>query len=324
MVGILHARGYQRLRICPGLSASGAYWRCSVTPVTNVLKENGAKFLDWDTLSAHYTTSQRLKFFGWDDADSLTPDQMADRFIERFPDISAAGHGADWAYAGWYQDMLRLTQPDAFPIAYSDYFDSDVGGLPCLGGNRAEELVVPYPPPGQASAEDDSGIVKTQAQLQSVSTLLVQYGDILEELRRRKVVRSTNNPAADYAEGLVAKALGLALVEGSNKGYDAVSTDKRRYQIKCRRITAHNKSRQLSQMRNMKGDPFDFLVGVLFAHDFSVMRAAIVPISVVLTLAKYVAHTNSWRFLLRDEIWAVPGVEDITLKIREAQASEGR
>src|SRR5688572_24327542 len=220
--------------------------------------------------------------------------------------------------------MVRLTEPDAFPIAYSDYFDSEVNGLPCVGGTRAKELVIPRPPSSQSATDNNAFILAGDTPTHAVSKLLVQYGDILEELRKRQVVRSSNNPAADYAEGLVAKALGLTLVAGSSKGHDAVSSDKQRYQIKCRRITAHNKSRQLSQMRNMKGDPFDFLVGVLFAHDFSVMRAAIVPIAVVLERATYVAHTNSWRFLLRDEIWAIPGVEDITLTIREAQASEGR
>lgn len=300
------------------------HWRCSVTPAINTLPENGAKLRDWDSLSAHYTTGQRLQFFGWQDAERLTPELMADRFVERFPDISAASLGSDWSYAGWYQDMIRLTEPVAFPIAYSDDFDSSTDGLPCVGGQYASGLVIPRPPSGQFALINAVSLAIEPAPSHSVSKLLVQYGDVLEELRKREVVRSTNNPAADYAEGLVAKALGLVLVGGSHKGYDALSSDKRRYQIKCRRITAHNKSRQLSQMRNMQGDPFDFLVGVLFAHDFTVMRAAIVPISVVLEHAKYVAHTNSWRFLLRDEILAATGVEDITLKIQEAQASEGR
>jgi hypothetical protein len=32
-----------------------------------------------------------------------------------------------------------------------------------------------------------------------------------DELRRRDVIRSTNNPVADYAESLVARALSLKL-----------------------------------------------------------------------------------------------------------------
>jgi hypothetical protein len=152
MVGSLHARGYQRLRICPGMSASGMHWRCSITPVTNISSDNGAMLLDWNTLSAHYTTGQGLKFFGWEDAERLTPEQLAELFIERFPDVSTAGFGTDWTYAGWYLEMLRLTDPDLFPIAYSDYFDDELDGLPCTGGARAQDLLVPFPPPGLAQA----------------------------------------------------------------------------------------------------------------------------------------------------------------------------
>src|SRR6188508_645112 len=45
VVYVLHQRGFQRLRICPGMSASGMHWRCSITPVTNVEKENGARLI---------------------------------------------------------------------------------------------------------------------------------------------------------------------------------------------------------------------------------------------------------------------------------------
>jgi hypothetical protein len=40
MVGELHVRGYQRLRIAPGMSASGCYWRCSVTPAAHIRSRN--------------------------------------------------------------------------------------------------------------------------------------------------------------------------------------------------------------------------------------------------------------------------------------------
>jgi hypothetical protein len=43
MVAELHKLGYQRLRIAPGMSPSGAYWRCLITPVTNILTSHGAQ-----------------------------------------------------------------------------------------------------------------------------------------------------------------------------------------------------------------------------------------------------------------------------------------
>jgi hypothetical protein len=76
--------------------------------------------LSWDKLTAHYTSGQERKYFGWEDAAHLTPSRLAELFIERFPDIAEAGRGSDWVYAGWYLDMLHLTYPDTFPIAYAD------------------------------------------------------------------------------------------------------------------------------------------------------------------------------------------------------------
>lgn len=68
MVAELHVRGFQRLRIAPGMSASGCYWRCSVTPVTNISIWHGARLVSYDTLAAHYSTGSEREYFGWKDA----------------------------------------------------------------------------------------------------------------------------------------------------------------------------------------------------------------------------------------------------------------
>jgi hypothetical protein len=153
MVQELHQRGYQQLRIAPGMSASGMHWRCSVVPVLNTLRSNGALMNDWDGLAAHYTTGQELHFFEWKDAADTSPARLAELFIERFPEVAAAGFGPDAGYAAWYQAMMRLTEPDAFPIAYSDYFDDDLEGLPCVGGDGASDIVVSMPPPGEVDGD---------------------------------------------------------------------------------------------------------------------------------------------------------------------------
>jgi hypothetical protein len=145
------------------------------------------------------------------------------------------------------------------------------------------------------------------------------YASILNELRRR-ISRSTNNPVADYAEHLVSTALRLDVAGKSNAGYDAIdSTNGKRYQIKSRRITSHNRSRQLSFIRGLEEGrcPFDYLVGVLLEEDFSVLRAGVIPFEVVKQHSQHVAHVKGWRFVLRDKIWSVPNVRDITDVLRE-------
>lgn len=153
----------------------------------------------------------------------------------------------------------------------------------------------------------------------STSELFAAYVAVLKELRQRKIVRSTNNPAADYAEFLVSKALSLTLLTKSTTGFDAIGKNGKRYEIKGRRNTEHNKSRQLSVFRRMDRRHFDYLAGVLFEEDFGVQRACLVPFRVVKHLATYKKHVNGWILHLRDSVWDHPDVEDITRRLRRAQ-----
>ena len=155
---------------------------------------------------------------------------------------------------------------------------------------------------------------------EAAPALLALYSAIVEELHGRGVVRSTNNPVGDYAEYLTAQAFGLSLVANSAIGYDAISPDGIRYQVKSRRLTARNRSRQLSFFRGFQlaGEPFDLLVAILFNEDFTVQRAALVPVAVVREHAVRVEYVNAWRLILRDSVWLIPGVEDVTDRIRAA------
>ena len=42
IVGELHKRGYQRLRVMPFMSPSGVHWRCLIGPVTLFYRNHGA------------------------------------------------------------------------------------------------------------------------------------------------------------------------------------------------------------------------------------------------------------------------------------------
>lgn len=157
----------------------------------------------------------------------------------------------------------------------------------------------------------------------SVPDLLLLYVRVLDRLRELEVIRSANNPVSDYSELLVSRAFGLELAPKSVAGYDATAPDGTRYQVKGRRPTPANPSRQLSFIRGLGSpdvDPFDLLVGVLFLPDFTVLRAAQIPVAVVREHATWIAHVNGWRFILRDSVWALPGVVDVTEEIRAAAA----
>ena len=149
--------------------------------------------------------------------------------------------------------------------------------------------------------------------------ILNLFASCLDELKRRGVTRSTNNPVADYAELLFQNALRLTLCSKSTKGYDASDASGRKYEIKGRRLTAHNTSRQLSSIRGLEDKHFDFLAGVLFGPDFTVQKACLVPYDQVGVLSAYRKHTNSWILHLRDSVWTKPGVVDVTQDLVEAQ-----
>lgn len=66
MVSELHVRGYQLLRIAPGMAPTGLHWRCTITPASNILISNGALMKQWkEDLCAAYSSGQDRNYFGW-------------------------------------------------------------------------------------------------------------------------------------------------------------------------------------------------------------------------------------------------------------------
>ena len=150
----------------------------------------------------------------------------------------------------------------------------------------------------------------------SSAELFALHARISEELRERGILRSSNNPTADLAEHLFCRAFGWTQAGNSHPSADATDADGKLYQIKGRRPTPQNSSRQLSALRGLSAGGFDYLAGVLFASDYTVERAVLIPHTLVLENSTYVKHTNSWRFLLRDSAWGWPGVRDVSDQLR--------
>ena len=148
--------------------------------------------------------------------------------------------------------------------------------------------------------------------LLTLSELLSLHGQINEDLRRRKIARTANNPTGDLAEYLFCKAFDWKQEDNSAKGFDAMSRNGIRYQIKGRRLHNRNISRQLSALRGLHDGPFDYLAGLLFTSNYTVLRAAIIPIEIVKKRAALVQRTNSYRFILHDDVWNEAGVVDVT------------
>jgi hypothetical protein len=140
--------------------------------------------------------------------------------------------------------------------------------------------------------------------------LLKLYSELLDELRRRGLTRTNNNPVADYAEKVVIDKLGLKQAQKEAKGYDALD-DGIRYQIKGRRITRHNRSRQLGVIRNLDEHLFDFLVAAIFDESFALTEMWKIPHSTIKRYASWSKQQNGYILHLQGNLLLDPTVQRI-------------
>ena len=91
-----------------------------------------------------------------------------------------------------------------------------------------------------------------------------------------------------------------------------------RYQIKCRKLETPAGSRQPGFIRRLPDRPFDQLAAVLLDGKFRVLRGALIPYEIVEPRATYVDSVKAWRFILRDSVWDIEGVVDVTDKLKAA------
>ena len=153
---------------------------------------------------------------------------------------------------------------------------------------------------------------------QSLTTpeLLQQYALILAELRAREIIRTANSPVGDYGEWLVANQLGLTLEPNSKSGYDAKDSFEVKYQIKSRRLTNLNQQIQLSVIRNLANNDFDYLIVVLFNELFDVLQVLKIPHQIIDRYAKFSDHVHGHILVLHRIILTDPLVEDITARFQ--------
>ena len=152
---------------------------------------------------------------------------------------------------------------------------------------------------------------KTRLEDKRDGELLKLYSVLLDELRRRGLTRTNNNPVADYAEKVVIDKLGLRQAQKEAKGYDAIDNNNVKYQIKGRRITKHNKSRQLGVIRNLDDQLFDFVVAAIFDELFTLVEIWKIPHSAIKRYASWSKHQNGYVLHLQGNLLLDPTVKRI-------------
>jgi hypothetical protein len=145
----------------------------------------------------------------------------------------------------------------------------------------------------------------------TIKNLLKLHSEVINELRHRNVLRTHNNPVGDYTEWLVAKCLKLNLESNSSSGFDALDDKDVRYQIKGRRITPNNKSRQLGVIRNLNQEKFDILVAVIFDAEYEIIEAVLIPQEIIADYAKFSPLQNGHILHLKGPILSDKKVTNI-------------
>ena len=118
MVGELHARGLERLRITPFMAPSGVHWRLVIYAV------------GCDEV-ARYTSAEDDGFYAWPESPGSSASELADLFVERFAELARAGRGEDPGYAAWMRQVLDVVRQGWVPYFYADWeTEPDLDGVP--------------------------------------------------------------------------------------------------------------------------------------------------------------------------------------------------
>jgi hypothetical protein len=135
----------------------------------------------------------------------------------------------------------------------------------------------------------------------STGELLTLSRRILGELRQRKVIRTGNAPAGDYAELLVQLATRGELAPNAQRSWDVLTPAKRKLQVKARVVTnpGTRGERQLSVFRSWK---FNAAVIVLFDDDFRVWRAALLPVGVIRSAGRFREYVQGTVVFATDDL----------------------
>jgi len=137
----LHILGYQKIRIFPSISPSGAYWRLEWAPAESFDRTINPPQVRNERELVGYTSGDGWQPFGWQDVQKLSTQEMAQQFLRQFPELARAGRGEDWPYAGWLTQLLGEVRRGRLPYMLADWPLDFSDGMPMVHGG-----IFPFPP----------------------------------------------------------------------------------------------------------------------------------------------------------------------------------
>lgn len=125
MVSELHRMGYQRARIMPHIHPLA--YRIVIAPAERFSASNPAYAeTAYDEPAVAYSSAAGTEYFEWRDAQGDDARKLAEKFVERFPELARQCAGSDWCYAGWLCDLLAALEqhPDSLPYVMEEYMEA--------------------------------------------------------------------------------------------------------------------------------------------------------------------------------------------------------
>lgn len=139
-VRVLHERGYHGVRVLPGMSGSGIWWRIAIAPANSFPDNPQQPILLPGSASVNYSTAARTQV-GQGQVTALTSAaEAADLLLAELPEL--ATKQKDEEYVIWFQALLAVCEGvSGLPIAYADWYTAPAGWV--ISGTQ---IVFPYPP----------------------------------------------------------------------------------------------------------------------------------------------------------------------------------
>lgn len=173
-VYVLHQRGYHRLRVLPGVSPSGMYWRVAIALSDKLIDDEVLSDHFGRDIALHYTTGSLTEFAGQEVMVTTTPDKVADLILNALRNITPTHD--DPAYTTWFAELLRsVERTKALPVAYADYFDAGEGWEIGWGSG----VRYPRPPSQHAYKEGRSTSMPSSSHAGDTHSVLEQLDAIL-------------------------------------------------------------------------------------------------------------------------------------------------
>lgn len=120
-LALLHSRGHQRLRVYPNLGGATGSWRFRVFLADAFLPENLSPFGDpqWESAIFVYSSAGQFRGGALEVGPHTPVGVIAGEILAGALD---QGVGIDWAYAGWYSELLgEARRLRDLPISYSEF-----------------------------------------------------------------------------------------------------------------------------------------------------------------------------------------------------------